>query len=365
VLRAARSWIWVDFENTPHVLFLEPFVRKLREDGWYVRISAKPQSQTLALAAARGLTADSAGSGDFNGTVAKVFGGVLRSLSLLAWLRQFGSRPRLLLSGSRSACLAAFLARVPSLAFLDYEHTELRPFALGARVWVPDVLRSIQLPSRIVRHTRYYAGLKENLYLDNWKFDRVAERRSLGVDGDEYLVVARPPATTAHYAADRSIEMWFAATEHVLRWPRVRVVVSPRTTAQRDDLRLRLGARPTVTILERVTAGPGLVAAADLIIGGGGTMNREAAVLGVPVWSVFCGPTPQIDAQLAAEGRLRWVRSEHELEQAIAQGSPKLGLGRGPFREGFAAIYNDVLSQLGLSASDVRLPKTYTIDSSV
>jgi len=145
----------------------------------------------------------------------------------------------------------------------------------------------------------------------------------------------------------------------------VRVVVSPRTSAQRADLGRRLGAHPAVTILERVTAGPGLVAAADLIIGGGGTMNREAVVLGVPVWSVFCGPTPHIDAQLAAEGRLRWVRSEQELEEAVTQGPPGLGIGRGPFREGFSAVYHDVLRQLGLSPSELPLPSSTAIDSSI
>ena len=360
--RIERPWVWVDFENTPHVLLLEPFIRRLREDAWEVRVTAKPQAQTLELAAARGLSIQPVGGGDFLGTVGKVFGGTQRSLALLLWLRRQGSRPRVLLSSSRSGCLTAFLARVPSLAFLDYEHTELRPFALGARVWLPDVLRSIRLPVRMARLTRFYRGLKENLYLDSWTFDRAAERHALGAEGDDYLIVARPPATTAHYATDRSLEMWFAAVEQVLSWPNVRLVVSPRTEAQRAELRGRLPTDPALTILGRVTPGPGLVAAADLVIGGGGTMNREAAVLGVPVWSVFCGPMPQIDAHLAAEGRLRWVRSERELAEALALDRPKLGERRGPFREGFAAIYGDVLSHLGLIPSEISLSSPTAID---
>src|ERR1041384_1496577 len=86
--RNDRSWVWLDLANTPHVLFLEPFVRRLRDDGWDVRITAKPQAQTLQLAGARGLDAESVGRGDFAGIIEKLAGGVRRALALIAWLRR-------------------------------------------------------------------------------------------------------------------------------------------------------------------------------------------------------------------------------------------------------------------------------------
>jgi len=360
-----RPWVWVDLENTPHVLFLEPFIRRLREDGWRAAVTAKPQAQTLELAEARGFCAQPVGQGDFAGLIERLVGGGRRALALLRWLAREGGRPSLLLSSSRSASLAAFIARVPAIGLLDYEHSELRPFALGARVWLPDVLRSVELPSRVARLARFYPGLKENLYLDNWQFDRITERRALSAEDGHYLIVTRPPATTAHYANDRSMQLWFAAIEGVLDWPRVRVVVSPRSESQHVELKSRLSAHRAVTILERVVPGPGLVAAADLVIGGGGTMNREAAVLGVPVWSVFCGPTPRIDAELSAEGRLRWVRSQPELSEALAAGPPKLGTRRGPFPDGLAAIYDDIRAQLGMAASSVASPPPTEADLSL
>jgi predicted glycosyltransferase len=71
-------------------------------------------------------------------------------------------------------------------------------------------------------------------------------------------------------------------------------------------------------------------------------MNREAAVLGVPVWSVFTGPTPAIDEQLAREGRLHWVRSEADLATALHDGFPPRREGRGPFPAGLAAIVAEI-----------------------
>ena len=349
------SSVWVDFENTPHVLFLEPFIRQLEANGWDVDLSAKPQAQTLELAAARGFRSARIGGGDFRGGVHKIIGGGLRAFQLSAWVMRRG-RPQLLLSSSRSAALAAWILRVPSLALLDYEHTALRAHALGAAaVWLPDVLRGVRLPRSLERVACYYPGLKENLYLDRWRVDRAEERRALGVPESDFLVVARPAASTAHYADPESDRVWLASLKSVLgAWPDARVIVSPRSTAQHKDVAEYLPADPRLTVLDRVVPGPGLVVAADLVLGGGGTMNREAAVLGVPVWSTFCGPTPRIDDLLASEGRLRWVRSDRELKAAIDGDRPNRGLGRGPYLDGFTAIWSDIQRLLHLNRTPPR-----------
>src|SRR5437870_276792 len=100
----ATRWVWFDFENTPQVLFLEPLIRAVAADGWDVRITAKPQSQTLELAASRGFAVDVIGSGDFVGLAQKVAGTLSRAAHLFAWAARRG-RPRLLVSTSRSASL--------------------------------------------------------------------------------------------------------------------------------------------------------------------------------------------------------------------------------------------------------------------
>jgi predicted glycosyltransferase len=38
----------------------------------------------------------------------------------------------------------------------------------------------------------------------------------------------------------------------------------------------------------------------DLVISGGGTMNREAAALGVPVYSIFLGKSGAVDRYLSS-----------------------------------------------------------------
>ena len=59
--------------------------------------------------------------------------------------------------------------------------------------------------------------------------------------------------------------------------------------------------------------GPALVWVADLVVSAGGTMNREAAVLGVPTWTTFAGRLGAVDRQLVEEGRLRVLERADDL----------------------------------------------------
>ena len=61
----------------------------------------------------------------------------------------------------------------------------------------------------------------------------------------------------------------------------------PRLREQADELR-RL-ALPSVIVPEHAVDGPSLVSASDLVISAGGSMNREAVALGVPVYTTFQG----------------------------------------------------------------------------
>jgi len=93
---------------------------------------------------------------------------------------------------------------------------------------------------------------------------------------------------------------------------RTQSVVLARTPNQREAIR-RLGLEQ-VHIPERSVDGRSLVAFADLLVSAGGTMNREAAVLGTPVWSIFEGRLGAVDELLAREGRLRFLADPAELE---------------------------------------------------
>ena len=125
------------------------------------------------------------------------------------------------------------------------------------------------------------------------------------------------------------------------------IFLMPRDQEQFEWLHETFDGTARIHLFPTVLDGPALVGAADLLVSGGGTMNREAAVLGVPAWSVFTGPTPFVDECLAREGRLRWVRTREEYEEARAARTPERLPTRGPYPAGIARIHETVLRCAG------------------
>jgi predicted glycosyltransferase len=57
-----------------------------------------------------------------------------------------------------------------------------------------------------------------------------------------------------------------------------------------------------------------LIALADLVVSAGGTMNREAAALGVPVYTTYGGRLGGVDEELIRDGRLKPLTDPRALE---------------------------------------------------
>ena len=69
--------------------------------------------------------------------------------------------------------------------------------------------------------------------------------------------------------------------------------------------------------------GPSLVYAADLVVSAGGTMNREAALLGTPTWTTFAGELGAVDRMLIDTGRMAILdRPEQLLIRKREPGAP-------------------------------------------
>ena len=94
----------------------------------------------------------------------------------------------------------------------------------------------------------------------------------------------------------------------------------PRTHRQEAELR---DATPDLFAAERIVVpkhavdGLDLIWYSDLVISGGGTMNREAAALGIPVYSLFRGTMGAVDKHLAETGKLVLLESEQDVREKL------------------------------------------------
>ncbi|MEP6662963.1 MAG: DUF354 domain-containing protein, partial [Verrucomicrobiota bacterium] len=77
-------------------------------------------------------------------------------------------------------------------------------------------------------------------------------------------------------------------------------------------------------IPEKAVDGLNLLWHSDLVVSGGGTMNREAAALGVPVYSVFRGKIGAVDNQLQKEGRLTLIETLDDVNRISLAPRPRV-----------------------------------------
>jgi hypothetical protein len=155
-----------------------------------------------------------------------------------------------------------------------------------------------------------YPGLKEEYYLADFE-PNPAVFDQLGVDRGRVVVIVRPPPDVSLYHR-KSNPLFPQVLAHLGNEAGVQAVVLPRTDAQRQYVkRLEL---PSVIVAEQAVEAQSLIGLADLVVSAGGTMNREAAALGTPVYTTYGGRLGGVDEALIRTGRLRPLTDPRALE---------------------------------------------------
>jgi predicted glycosyltransferase len=311
--------VWVDVTNTAHVVVLRPLVELLERDGHEVVLTARPLSHTFELLDAWGHPYTPIGRYGGAGRLgkARAAGGRLPALV------RFGRRGRFdwaLAHGSTDLTAAGRALRLPNTTMFDYEWASLQHHwncRLATRVLVPEAIPPERLarygarPPKLVR----YPGLKEEYYLAAFEPDSTV-LGELGLDPERLLCVVRTAPSYALYLGGSENPLLARVLLRLARED-AQTVVLARTDEQRRAARA-VDAR--IVVPDRAVDARSLVALADVLVSAGGTMNREAAVLGTPVYSIFEGRPGGVDERLAAEGRLRFLREPAELQ--LARKSP-------------------------------------------
>ncbi|MFL6514834.1 MAG: DUF354 domain-containing protein [Chthoniobacterales bacterium] len=309
--------IWIDLDNTPHVPFFIPIIRELKRRGHDVVVTARDAFQVCELADRKGLTCRKIGRHYGKNPFMKIFGVLWRAGQLLPF--QLQERPQIALShGARSQILLSNVFFKPTILISDYEFSQT-PLLMTPR-WeiVPQALPTQGVHSDESR-VRKYAGIKEDVYAPEFHPDP-AMLDELGLDGAKIIITVRPPANEAHYHNPESELLLDELMRRICADDQVQAVLLPRNQQQEESLRAAhpewFAANKTI-VPQRAVDGLNLLWHSDLVVSGGGTMNREAAALNVPVYSIFRGKTGAVDRRLEQEGRLVMVRSAAEVGSKI------------------------------------------------
>jgi uncharacterized protein len=311
--------VWIDIDNSPHVPFFLPIIEELEKKGFKLLLTARDMYQVCDLLdffQLRSRVKVIGGHGGKNKFL-KVAANCARACQLLPMIAK--NRPHLAVShGSRAQVLVCKALGIPSVMMHDYEHSTKTGFLEAEWTITPDII-----PSNAMSHhgsrTLKYPGLKEDVYVPRFKADP-SLLRDLKIAEDDLLITLRPPATEAHYHNPEA-ELLFAATMRLIaRKSKIRAVTLPRNNRQAEQIRKDYSAlikSGHVIIPDHPVDGLNLIWYSDLVISGGGTMNREAAALNVPVYSIFRGKIGAVDRYLAESGRLILLESVADVESKI------------------------------------------------
>ena len=315
--------VWIDISNSPQVSFFRPLIALLRARGHEVDVTTREYAQTVELLELYEIAHEVVGPGHGG---AGVVGKGRATAGRLHALRGFAKSRNFDLALSHASHELPLVARslgiLSSYAF-DYEFARVQ-HGLGSRaarrVIVPDAIPQERLDALGARRSkvRRYPGLKEEYSLAGFEPDR-AVLAQLGLDSEQVLVVVRTPPDVSLYHRHGN-PLFVDVLERLGRDEDVRAVVLPRTTGQRDDILAR--RLPSLVVSDRAIDGLSLVALCDLVVSAGGTMNREAAALGVPVYTTFAGRLGAVDEGLVHQERLRLLTAADGLDLVKRASTP-------------------------------------------
>jgi len=318
--------LWIDLANSPHVPFFRALIDRFEAAGHEVEVTARDFAETVPLANAANLTHEVVGVHGGRQVSAKAGNLMNRAWALAGWARK--RQFNLAIShNSYSQILAARALRVKSVTLMDYEYQPANhlAFRLTSRLIVP-----VSFPDRRLRRygatpkkIRRYHGTKEDVYLADFRPDPsfVNQLSELGIGTDNVLVLMRPPAHDALYHRFQNT-LFDEALDSFLSDENVRVVLLPRNEEQRASY--VAPKRANLIVPAAPLHGANLIAASDLVISAGGTINREAAALGVPAASVYAGMWAAVDEQLVKEGRLQRIATAQDIRKLSVAKKPTM-----------------------------------------
>ncbi|HEX6227838.1 MAG TPA: DUF354 domain-containing protein [Solirubrobacterales bacterium] len=337
--------VWVDMSAPAHVLVLRPIIERLRAQGHSVEITSRDYAQTQALLDLHGIAHTPIGRHGGASRLRKAYRLGARTAAMVRFGR--GRDFDLALAhGSNDLAIGARALGIPEANMHDYEYAVTQHrigCRLAKRVLFPESVPPERLrrfgvgPEKLFR----YPGIKEEYYLYDFEPDPGGLSR-LGADESRVVVVVRPPPDVSLYHR-KSNPLFPKVLTRLGQDEGVHAIVLPRTATQREFIEtLRL---PSLIVPPEAVEAQSLVALADLVVSAGGTMNREAAALGTPVYTTYGGRLGGVDEALIRSGRMRPLTDPRALQLQ------KRSAGAAPTRRDPAFLVEIILGTVGDSQS--------------
>lgn len=300
--------IWIEIDSAPDVHTMEPIIRELERRGHTILVTARDYGHIIELLRIKKRPYFLIGKHPGKSTFLKIIFFFYRMIRLYFWA--FDKKIDLAFShGARSMVLPARFLGIPLIVTYDYEYISDFLFRKFAKKILMPSISAVRENEKCIP----FPGLKEEIYLWEHKYKSDWDKGICFNKGD-ILVIICPPASMAHYHNPKAEIIFKEVLKQISRLDGISGIVIPRTKVQRGEIIEFTRDMDGITVLPKTVDGISMLKDADLLIGGGGTMNREAALLGTPVYSIFQGRIGKADRWLVKKKRMRFINSIEEIK---------------------------------------------------
>jgi predicted glycosyltransferase len=294
---------WLDLLTPKQVLFFGPVVAELRSSGTEVLVTSRKYREVGPLAEMAGLELTYVGDRGTRGPEEQLLAATRRQAEIIPIVKEF--KPTVAVSIASAVCArVAFGLGIRHIAVNDSPHSEV-----AGRLSIP--LSFHLLCPWVIPYSAWMKfGIERNRVSTYRALDPAAWLKREPLPGPvpklargKKTIVVRVQESDAPYLS-RADMKW---TDRVLEslgdaFPNSNLLALCRYDYQVAEIKSRFGSRWLVP--DQVVSGRGLLAKTDLFVGMGGTMNAEAALMGVPTISAFQGSL-YTDSYLESVGLLK------------------------------------------------------------
>lgn len=290
--------VWIDLTNSPHVNFFARMINELRKKHEVV-LTCRPLANTIELLDIHGLSCDIIGRHYGKSIVKKGVGFILRISQLFVFLRKREIDVAISHSSFYSP-VVAWLLGIRSIYLNDNEHAQgnMAAFVFADKIMVPEFLQLEKIAKQWGKGIKIiqYPGVKEGIYLWNYR-PGISGNFKIDRGEDRKVIFVRPEPWTAQYYEG---ECNFIDDLLIDLKDRFKIVLLPRGKVQEAYYGHERFAG--ITVPEKSITLADVMENCDLFIGAGGTMTREAAVLGIPTISIYQDKFLDVDSFLIEKG---------------------------------------------------------------
>jgi len=289
--------IWIDLTNSPHVNFFAAMIHELQAKH-NVILTCRPLANTIDMLQLKGFQFHVVGKHYGANKVKKMLGFILRILQLLLFLRKREIDVAISHSSFYSPVVARLLG-IRSIYLNDNEHAagNIASFLFANQIMIPEYLSIDKLKSRWLNPDKIiqYHGIKEGVYL--WTYDNSQnDKDTKDQNSPKSIYIRSEPWTAQYYKSKKNFmdELLIGLKD------KYRIILLLRGEKQRQYYMQQ--KFKGIKIPEHSMELSIIIDQCDLFIGAGGTMTREAAILGIPTISIYQDKLLDVDKHLLRMG---------------------------------------------------------------